>query len=81
MISTILHFYGLFLGFFPANWHGPISLLLTLLIASAIWQVLRKSGVWLLLLLILVPALIPVVQDVARAIIELLRALLTQAGA
>ncbi len=81
MVTTILHYYALFLALFPASWHGPISLILTLALAGAIWQVLRKSGVWLLLLIVLIPALIPTLREVATTVIELLKALLGQASA
>lgn len=80
MLQTILRDYALILSWFPTAWHGPISLILTLLIAGGIWQVLRKNGIWLVLLLILVPALIPTAHDVALTVISLLKALINQAS-
>lgn len=81
MIERILTTYDTFIQQFPLDWHGPISLILTLAVAGAIWHALRKSGLWLLALIILVPALVPTLRGVGQFLIELLKSLLDRASA
>ena len=80
MLDQLFARYDIFLQQFPLLWHGPISLILALAIAGLIWHVLRQSGLWLILLLFLVPALIPVLRGVAVGIIEILKFLLSRAS-
>ena len=80
MIGQIVGYYDQFLNLFPMNWHGPISLLLLLALAGTIWHIIRKSGIWLVLLVILVPALIPILRDIGKALIEIFKLLLERAG-
>ena len=80
MVTQLITYYDQFLNLFPANWHGPISLILLLAIAGTIWHVLRKSGLWLILLIVLVPALVPVLKDIGKTLIEIMKLLLARAG-
>jgi hypothetical protein len=80
MVGQIIGYYDQFLNLFPMNWHGPISLILLLAIAGTIWHIVRKSGLWLVLLIVLVPALIPVLRDIGKTLIEILKVLLERAN-
>ncbi len=80
MLATLLSSYDKLLASFPADWQGPISLILTLALAGAIWHVVKKSGLWLILLLVLVPALIPTLKGVGQFVIQLLKELLSRAA-
>lgn len=79
MIGQLFTYYDQFLSLFPTTWHGPISLLLLIAICGTIWHALRKSGLWLILLVILVPTLVPIVRDLGKALIEILKFLLERA--
>ncbi len=80
MLTKLVDGYTALIHAFPASWHGPISLVIALLIIGLIWHVIRQSGIWLLLLLILVPALIPVVRDVALALLEFIKIVIGNAS-
>lgn len=64
----------------PDEWRGPASLILVLAIAGGIWHAIRKSGLWLALLVFLVPALVPTLRNVGIFVIALLRALVDRAS-
>ena len=71
--------YDSILARLPNDWQVPIALVLVLALAGGIWHVLRKSGPWLLALVILVPASIPILRGAALALFDLLRTLLDRA--
>lgn len=75
LLTTIITRYDQALLSLPEAWRGPISFLLLLALAGAIWHVLRRSGLWLVLLIVLVPALIPALRGVGQGILFLFQAL------
>ena len=80
MVSQLIGYYDQLLNLFPTAWHGPISLFLLLAVAGTIWHILRKSGLWLVLLVVLVPTLIPILRDIGKALLEIIRLLLERAN-
>lgn len=78
-MDRFFELYNMVLNRLPADWQAPAALLLVLALAGAIWHVLRKSGPWLLALVILVPASIPILRGAALALFNLLRTLLDRA--
>lgn len=80
MLAKLIDYYDLFLALFPATWHGPISLLLLLAVAGTIWHAIRKSGLWLVLAVVLVPTLIPILKGVGVGLLTLLKLLFERAS-
>lgn len=70
--------YQQFLNNFPENTHGLVSLFLAGLLVLGIYKVLKKQLVYLILLIILLPASIPILKTVWSQVFELLKFLLTR---
>ena len=77
-VARLYEIYDQFLNYFPANLHGLISVFLAGLLVLGIYKVLRRQLVWLILLVILLPASGPIVKNVWEQILELLKFLLSQ---
>ena len=78
---SLLDFYGIFdqfLGFFPEKFHGVVSILLAVLIVIGIYKVIKRQLVYLVLLIILLPAAGPILKNVWAQILEVLKFLLTK---
>ena len=74
-------FYGIFdqfLGYFPEKFHGLISIFLAILIVVGIYKVIRRQLVYLILLIVLLPAAGPILKNVWAQVVELLKFLLTK---
>lgn len=77
-MDTIFSLYNQFLSNFPDKYHGLISLFLAILIVFSIFKVLKKDFIWLIVLIILLPASIPILKSIWDSIVEILHFLLTQ---
>lgn len=80
MLSQMIVLYDRFLTLFPSTWAGPISLILLVVVVGFIWHAIRKSGVWLLLAIVLIPTLIPILKGLGQAILTIVRSLLERAS-
>jgi hypothetical protein len=65
-----------FLQNFPGPLQPIISLLLAALIVYAVIQILRKDFIYLILLVVLLPASIPILRNLADTIIQFIRFLI-----
>lgn len=68
--------YNNFLNFFPTFLHPYISVLLAIFLVYSIFQVLKKNFIFLIALIVLLPAAMPVLKQVLNLIIELFKFLL-----
>ncbi len=68
--------YTRFLGLFPPVLHPIISIILVIVVVYAIIQVLKKDFIYLIVLVILLPASVPVLRSVGQGIIDLIKFLL-----
>ncbi len=55
--------YNQILSYFPSQLHGFISLVLALLLIYAIFKVLESEFIWIILVIVLLPASVPVFQN------------------
>lgn len=78
LLKPLYSIYDQFLGFFPQRLHGLISLFLAVLLILGIYKVLRRQLVYLILLVILLPASLPILKNVWTQILEILRFLLSK---
>lgn len=78
-LTALIARYDQLLGLISEEWRGPTSLAVLLILAGTIWHVIRKSGIWLALLVILIPALLPPLKGVGEGLLFLARALLERA--
>jgi hypothetical protein len=71
-LTDLLTVYQSFLAIFP-GWLQPIvSLVIAILLVYAVIQTLRRNLIWIILLIILLPASVPVFQSLWHAIITIL---------
>ena len=77
-MQSVYSIYYQFLGFFPEKLHGIISIVLAVLIVIGIYKVLRKQLVYLVLLIILLPASSPILKKVWEQVLDLLQFLLSK---
>lgn len=68
-----------FLTVFPDWMGGIISLVVFVFLIKSLIELVKKSFIWLILLIIFVPASLPLLQEIGLDIIALLQKLLPQA--
>ncbi|OGE75985.1 MAG: hypothetical protein A3C85_00800 [Candidatus Doudnabacteria bacterium RIFCSPHIGHO2_02_FULL_48_21] len=78
---SLQNFYSIFeqfLSYFPEKLHGLISIFLAILLVIGVYKVIRRQLVYLILLIILLPAAGPILQNVWEQILDLLRFLVSK---
>ena len=76
--DQIYTIYNQFLSYFPPSLHGIISLGLAALIVIAIFKVVKKDFVYLILLIVLVPASLPILKTIWQSLSNIIKFLLTK---
>lgn len=72
-LTQIQDIYNKFLSYFPAEFHPYVSLILGIVLFIAIIQVLRKEFIWLIFLVVLLPASVPILKGIAEVVINILK--------
>ena len=70
--------YSQFLSAFPSFLHGWISVALAILLIISVYQVLKKNFIYLILLIVLLPASVPILTNIWESLVGLLKFLLTK---
>lgn len=70
--------YNQFLSYFPEKVHGLVSVALAVLVVIGIYKILRRQFVYLILLVILLPASLPILKNIWSGVVEILKFLLTR---
>jgi hypothetical protein len=70
--------YEQFLGNFPDKFHWLVSLILAGLLAYAIFQTLRRNFIWLILLVILLPASVPILKNAWESVVQVIEFLVNK---
>lgn len=68
--------YNQFLGFFPSFLHPIISILVVVFLVYSIVQALKRNFIWLIILVILLPASIPILKNIVSVLIGFIKYLL-----
>lgn len=71
--------YDVFISNFPVQYQGLISLGLLAVIVISVYHLIRKSLLWLFLLILFVPASIPILSKIGQGIILFLKYLVARA--
>lgn len=79
-LDPIYSIYNQFLGYFPENVHWLVSLGLAALLVFGIYKVLRRQLVYIILLIVLLPASVPILKNVWEQVLEFLKFLLARKG-
>lgn len=77
-LDSIYSIYEQFLSYFPKEVHGLVSLALAGLVIFGIYKVLRKQLIYLILLIILLPASVPILKNIWQGILDLIKFLLSR---
>lgn len=76
--EQIYSLYNQFLSYFPVQIHGLVSLVLAGLIVVGIVKVIRKDFVYIILLVVLVPASLPILKSIWQSLSNIIKFLLTK---
>lgn len=76
--QNIYGIYNQFLGYFPSSLHGLISFALGILLVVGIYKVLKRQLIYLVLLVILLPAAGPIMKNIWEQLLEVLKFLFTK---
>ena len=68
--------YAQFLSYFPESLHGTVSLVLALLLVFAIFQVVKKNFIFIILVVLLLPQAKPMLQSIWENAVSILQFLM-----
>jgi hypothetical protein len=77
-MDQIMSIYTQFLSYFPENLHGLVSLALAVLIAIGIIKVVRRDFVYIILLIVLLPASVPILRNIWDSLANIINFLLAK---
>ena len=72
-MQQIQDLYTNFLKLFPQALHPIISILIVVVIVYALAQVIKKDFIYLIVLIVLLPASVPILKSVGQGIVDLLK--------
>lgn len=76
--DKIYSIYNQFLSYFPEKFHGLVSLGLAILLIIGIYKVLKRQLLYIIVLVILLPASVPILKNVWEELLSLLKFLLSR---
>ena len=65
--------YNQFLGFFPSFLHPVISIIVVIFLVYSIVQAIKSNFIWLIVLVVLLPASIPILKNVFNILIGFIK--------
>lgn len=77
-MEALQDIYQNFLNYFPEFWHPFISVALAVFFVYSIFQVLKKNFIFLIVLVVLLPASIPILKGVIEVLLYIVKYLLGQ---
>jgi hypothetical protein len=77
-MSEIYSIYNQFLGYFPDSMHWLVSVVLAALLAFAVFQIVKRNFIYLILLIVLLPASVPILKNIWEGAVQVIKYLLTR---
>jgi hypothetical protein len=77
-MDFLQNLYQQFLNFFPVWMHPFIAIVVVIFLIYSIFQVLKNNFIWLILLVVLLPASIPILKQVLDVLMGFIKYLLGQ---
>jgi hypothetical protein len=77
-MDQIYSIYNQFLSYFPENLHGIVSLALAAVIAVGIIKVIKREFVYIILLVVLLPASVPILKNIWESVYNIFMFLLNK---
>ncbi len=78
-MDWLFHAYDLFISNFPNEYQGFISIGVLAVIVIGLYHLIKKSLLWLVLLLVFVPASIPIISKIGTGLLEFLKYIIGKA--
>jgi hypothetical protein len=78
-MEFLTNLYNQFLSFFPSFLHPVISIIVVIFLVYSIVQALKKNFIFLIILVVLLPASIPILKQVFDILITFIKYLLGMA--
>lgn len=70
--ERIFDLYNQFISVFPEEYQWIVSAVLVLAIAGGLWNLIRKNWLWLVLLIVIFPGIVPILQNIFNSLSKLL---------
>lgn len=77
-MNQIYDIYNQFMGIFPEDMRWVVSLVLAIIVIYSIFQVIKKNFIFIILLVILLPASLPILDNLWDSVVEFIKFLLTK---
>ncbi len=77
-MGEIYSIYNQFLGVFPESMRWAVSVVLAVLLIYAVFQILKKNFIFIILLIVLLPASVPILRNVWESAVDVVKYLLTR---
>jgi hypothetical protein len=75
-MQSITQIYNQFLGYFPASIHPLVNFILAILIIYGIFKVIKQEFIYIILLIVLLPASVPILKNVWQSLANIIMFLL-----
>ena len=75
-MQYLQNLYNQFLSYFPGFLHPVISIIVVIFLVYSIVQLLKRNFIWLIVLVVLLPASIPILKNVVDVLVSLIKFLL-----
>ncbi|MDD5605744.1 MAG: hypothetical protein PHR51_00165 [Patescibacteria group bacterium] len=63
-MQRIFDAYNGFIGIFPEAYQWVVSIILVLAVAAFLWSLVKKNWLWIVLVIVLFPGILPVLKNV-----------------
>ena len=70
--------YSVLLSYFPESLHGLVSIALALLLIYAVFQVLKRNFIFIILLVLLLPQAQPILKSVWENVVQVIQFLINR---
>jgi hypothetical protein len=77
-MNEVYEIYNQFIAIFPKGVQWLVSLVLAAFLVLAVYKVLKRNFIYLILLIVLLPASIPILRHVWESLVQLIKFLLTK---
>ncbi|MFA5270550.1 MAG: hypothetical protein WC400_03025 [Patescibacteria group bacterium] len=70
--ERIFNIYNQFIGIFPEKYQWVVSIIIILALAACLWNLIKKNWMWLVLIVVLFPGIVPILQNVFNSLAKLM---------
>ena len=70
--ERIFVLYGEFIVIFPEKYQWVISIVIILAVAAFLWNLIKRNWLWIVLLVVLFPGILPILRNIFNSLSTLL---------